>query len=469
MVTEREYGGEIQETGLVPYRKRSSETGLVPYRRKSSDIATREDITDAEYKVVTEPDEDMETEALTSEQVLRMSKDEIEAFRIKRARDFQVSLGVSATQAKRMADEEIDLAVEVTDKERGFAEAQKRREAEWDERSRQFAKEKPTITEEDEEILKETEEEIQEVKEKTPKEESLAEKMFGKRPEKITEKEIPKDTTPKESLIEKLFGKRKPEVPLSPKEIKLLRIQKSKEEHLQKVAEIKERLKAGRGIGKPRGVSVSTEGDISFKNIGKGSMGAKEYGYREPASTDFFGTKEFMIGTKTPEIGEKGAKVGLPSTKLKPIGTKPPSTQLKPVGITPPSTSFGGGGSVDVASLVGIGFGASKAPVVGIRPVILKDKLEKPKIVKPAEFSLGFSNTIPDINASLSLGKPSKSVPVKKPSQPAFIPTKNPVEDWGIDKNVKNPVSDWGFGEKREISSKNKKKSKKESLDFLKM
>jgi hypothetical protein len=409
------------------------EVGLVPYRKKPTEMTTRsarESVSDAEYNIIDENDNE-ETESLTSEQISRMSPTEIEDFRRKRIRDFQVSLGISYEKAQKMADAEIDPMIEGKKQEKEYKEIQTAREKAWDERSKDIKK--PEVAEE--QILEE------------PKTKIISEVHEIKLPQKEKEEDLKEEL----SIVEKMFGKKKEEVPLSPKELRIQRIQKSKEEHLRNIMNIKERERR-------------KTSEISLKNIGRGDMGAKSFG-GSTSSKDFFGMNKFIMGEKTPLGKEKIIEAGLPSTKLRPLGNKPPSTSF-------------GGGVVDISSIVNVDFGSKKIPEVSVKPVTLKQKISKQRFVKPMIVSFGFSNEIPDINESLSLGtqkltiKNKKQVsPVKKPVK-TKVAIKNPVEDFGMLRVSKNPIQDWEFGIKP-LESKDKKERSKikkqnsKSLDFL--
>ncbi len=433
MATDRDYDGEI-----VPERSGSEERGLVPYREKRT-LQKYQPATDAEYRDVTEDDSE-ETGALTSEQILRMSPTEIEDFRNKRARDFARSLGVPLERAQRMADSEIDLAIEVTDKEKGFASEHQERERAWDEKSKQYKKEIPSESEED--IYEKDESEVRkpEITTETKTEKlSMLERMLGKKPISRTIEGIEKRI---DSALEKSKG-----IPKSEKEIRIERINREKERHLKAIADGKAMIKGGRAPHR----------ELSIKDIGRGDMGAKSFGRREKDSKDFFGMSQFMMGKRTPMGKDKSQiiKPQLPSTYVKPMGNKPPSTTIPFGGNKPPSVSLSST--------------TLKAKLETGRPIYVKSKTSKSKKtrdIKAPSISIPFgTGTAPDVSLNL---------PKSAPSTMSFGTNKMPALSFG-NGGIKNPVADWEVmskpikketkGNKKE--TKNTKKPKKDSLDFL--
>ena len=369
-----EYDGEIvEERGLVPYKSK------IPQR-----IPT---IQEAEYRDITEDEE--ETEALTSEQASRMTPDEIEDYRRMRAKDFARSLGVSVTQAQKMADSEIDSILEGAKTERGWKEERLEREKQWDEKSKEFSKRPVEDQEEDEEDEYEKEALLEAEKEK---ELWKGEGIKDAEPTKVTDKE-PKKETEEPSIMEKLFGKKQVK---TLQELKRERIYRTQEEHAERMAKAK-------GVGKYpkeryiRGKYIKEK--PSLKDIGRGSMGTEQF-FRpvspvgrigKVGTPDFFGSLSGMgmgnpmgepikvskgkriSGDKRISKVRKASQIRAPSVSISFGGSTPPSVLIPFAGNKPPSVSMG-----MKTKLPSLSFGTGKL----VNPMEDYTKITK-KVVKP--------------------------------------------------------------------------------------
>ncbi len=304
-----------------------------------------------------------ETESLTQERISRMSNQEIEQFRRNRAADFARSLGVSKEKAKRMADSEIDSAIE-------GAEYEKERDMErlLREQDRKLRIKQP----------KQPKQEREEIEEEPV---TRREKLLWKGEKSVEEEEIPDERDEylktRQKIVKGLqkteqFGKgivglgsRRPikEALISGATAAFLAL-KGKPKTPQEIREAKEEAKRIRAHREEerhveRLAMAETAGERPYqpqlRDIGRGDMGSRKFGTtRNPVGSigitvepDFFGTKSSIIGTTPSRKIRTGKKTYIkqrpPSTSIY-MPSKPPSVSLGGFDINkPPSTSFGMG------------------------------------------------------------------------------------------------------------------------------
>ncbi len=313
-----------------------------------------------------EYDDIPETESLTQERISRMSEHEIEQFRRDRAADFARSLGVSKEKAKRMADSEIDSAIE-------GAEFEKERDMErlLREQDRKLRIKQPKQPKQEREEIEEEEEEPV----------TRREKLLWKGEKSVEEEETPDERDEylrtRQKIVHGLqkseqigkgivgLGSRRPvkEALISGAAAAFLAL-KGKPKTPQEIREAKEEAKRIRAHREEerhveRLAMAETAGERPYqpqlRDIGRGDMGSRKFGTtRNPVGDvgrvvepDFFGTRSFGIGTtpsrKTKIIKKIYVKQRSPSTSIYML-SKPPSVSLGGFDINkPPSTSFGMG------------------------------------------------------------------------------------------------------------------------------
>lgn len=251
--------------------------------------------------------------------------------------------------------------------------------------------------------------------ESTPKD-SFTDKIFGKKSRTKKEEEEPESTERGQTIddfADKIFGgvgsfiKGKPEaikkgVISGTEKIlsggasgakKVATAIKGKPRTLAERIEEEEARKSGKSGKK------TTAGDFSFKNLGKGGMGAKRY-EGAPSTPDFFGggsgfgggapsTRVHSGGSRPPstKVPYGGSKA--PSTRVPSGGSRPPSTKVPSSGGRPPSTKFSGAGKVSThvptiktkapsTRFSGAERVSTKIPKGSRRPPVRQEKVGKP-------------------------------------------------------------------------------------------
>jgi len=357
----------------------------------------------------------VDTEALTYERISRMSADEIEQFRRDRIEDFMRSLGISEEKAKRMVDSEIDLAIEDLERTKEWEEERLLREEDRKIRDKQFPKKKEEPEIKPGKVIwrgekvpdDEDEDEDKEIFRKPSKDER---DEYLKTREGIvkglrTAKEVGRGIVGmgsrrpiKEALIsgaakaiEILKGK--PKTPEELENIKLQKRHREKELHTRRMTEAKTPVKFRREIGG------------SFRDIGKGDMGAKEYGvirgdpvgkFGRVGTPDFFGVGAFGMGTSVPVKKSRKIRKTFMKSPSRSIymPLKPLSTSIPFGGNKPPSVSIGGFGGNKPPS-TSLGMGRLVNPLGDMRPV--KKTIGKGRIAKAAKPKKKSKDSMEDI------------------------------------------------------------------------